>query len=265
MEKSKKRIKLAFLGSGSGITRRGRFPSGVIIDDRIMVDAPPQAMVHLKKMNVNTDEIEEIFITHFHPDHVLGLVMMLQEWLTTKSRKKPVKIYGPIGMTEFLTSLFDSFYLELNNDYSSLCLFTELPARESHHNMGDFEFYTVPLEHTPRCIGYRIKYQGRTIAVSGDTGMCDNVRKLFDADAVVLEMTFVLESHQGHLNMKEHLPKVVGMMKEDARLFLYHFTETNDDIYYKLLTSGDDKDKKLLEILQREDVELTDDLKVYMV
>ncbi len=49
-------------------------------------------------------EIDEVYITHFHADHVLGLPGMLKTY-GLQARERPLRVFGPAG----LRRLFDVF------------------------------------------------------------------------------------------------------------------------------------------------------------
>jgi ribonuclease Z len=49
-------------------------------------------------------DLEEIFITHFHADHVLGLPGMLKTF-ALRGRELPLVVYGPPGLVALLDSL----------------------------------------------------------------------------------------------------------------------------------------------------------------
>jgi ribonuclease Z len=49
-------------------------------------------------------ELEEIFITHFHADHVLGLPGMLKTF-SLRGRERPLTVYGPPGLRDLFVAL----------------------------------------------------------------------------------------------------------------------------------------------------------------
>ena len=49
-------------------------------------------------------DLEEIFVTHFHADHVLGLPGMLKTF-ALRGRELPLEVYGPRGLRDLLGSL----------------------------------------------------------------------------------------------------------------------------------------------------------------
>jgi ribonuclease Z len=49
----------------------------------------------------------KVFISHLHGDHVLGLPGLLQS-MTLLDRKKPLEVYGPIGLADFLRAFSEA-------------------------------------------------------------------------------------------------------------------------------------------------------------
>jgi len=54
-------------------------------------------------------QISQIFITHFHGDHFLGLPGLIQT-MQLNDREKPLHIYGPVGMKNLASELFSLGY-----------------------------------------------------------------------------------------------------------------------------------------------------------
>ena len=49
-------------------------------------------------------ELEDIFLTHFHADHVLGLPGMLKTF-ALRGRERPLTVYGPPGLQVLFQAL----------------------------------------------------------------------------------------------------------------------------------------------------------------
>jgi ribonuclease Z len=72
--------------------------------DRLLVDCAEGTQRQLLRCDVGLVELEEIFLTHFHADHYLGLPGMLKTY-SLRGREVPLTIYGPHGLRELLSSL----------------------------------------------------------------------------------------------------------------------------------------------------------------
>ncbi len=90
---------MVFLGtSGSAPTAR-RAPSATLLrrgGERILVDCAEGTQRQLLRSDVGLVELAEVFLTHLHADHYLGLPGMLKTF-ALRGRELPLTVYGPIG------------------------------------------------------------------------------------------------------------------------------------------------------------------------
>lgn len=63
--------------------------------------------------NLNFKNVEAIFLTHLHGDHIFGLFNMLRG-ITHHCRSNFVDIVGPLGIKELLQTVFKIADLELS-------------------------------------------------------------------------------------------------------------------------------------------------------
>lgn len=62
-------------------------------DSPILVDAGSNPLGKIKNLGINDESLQDVILTHFHPDHVAGVPnMMMHMWLL--GRKTPMRIYG---------------------------------------------------------------------------------------------------------------------------------------------------------------------------
>src|SRR5918912_1138391 len=99
-------LDVLFVGTaGSAPTARRGLPAILIRHggDRLLFDCGEGTQRQLVR-SIGLIELEEIFITHFHADHVLGLPGMLKTF-ALRQRERPLTVYGPPG----LRALFRAF------------------------------------------------------------------------------------------------------------------------------------------------------------
>lgn len=96
-----------FLGtSGSAPTAR-RATSATLVrrgGDRLLFDCGEGTQRQLLRSDVGLVDLEEIFLTHFHADHYLGLPGMLKTF-ALRGREVPLTLYGPNGLRDLLAAL----------------------------------------------------------------------------------------------------------------------------------------------------------------
>jgi ribonuclease Z len=96
-------LSLFFVGTaGSVPTARRGLPALLLRRgaDRILFDCGEGTQRQLLR-SVGLMDLTDVFITHFHADHWLGLPGMLQTF-DLRGRERPLTIYGPPGLTKLL-------------------------------------------------------------------------------------------------------------------------------------------------------------------
>jgi ribonuclease Z len=99
-------LDVLFLGTaGSSPSPRRGLPATLLRrgGDRLLIDCGEGTQRQLMR-SVGLIELEEIFITHFHADHVLGLPGILKTF-ALRQRERPLTIHGPLGLRRLLQLL----------------------------------------------------------------------------------------------------------------------------------------------------------------
>ena len=111
-------IKITFLGTGGSwpVPRRG-MPSLAIQIDEIMnlFDCGEGTQKQIMKSKLSFMRINNVFITHFHGDHFLGLLGLIQS-MSFNNRTEPLNIYGPPGAIRILSNALNVGYYTLGFD-----------------------------------------------------------------------------------------------------------------------------------------------------
>jgi ribonuclease Z len=89
-------FRVTFLGTGGSIPQAGRSPSAVAVEregDLMLFDCGEGTQRQMMKYTTGFT-VEDIFVTHRHGDHLLGIPGLTQTW-TFQGREEPVRIYCP--------------------------------------------------------------------------------------------------------------------------------------------------------------------------
>ena len=99
-------LDIVFLGTaGSAPTARRGLPATLIRrgGERLLIDCGEGTQRQLIR-SVGLVDLDEIFITHFHADHVLGLPGILKTF-GLQGRERPLTVYGPAGLEQLFRVL----------------------------------------------------------------------------------------------------------------------------------------------------------------
>ena len=106
-------MKLTILGSCAASPSSIGFTSSQILQVNgasYLIDCGEGTQIQLRKNKIKFNTIEHIFISHLHGDHFFGLPGLISS-LNLLGRKKPLNIYGPIGLKKAITFLLCARHL----------------------------------------------------------------------------------------------------------------------------------------------------------
>ena len=99
-------LDVLFVGTaGSAPTARRGLPATLVRrgGERLLFDCGEGTQRQLVR-SVGLVEIDEVFISHFHADHVLGLPGLLKTY-GLQARERPLSVYGPLGLRTLFETL----------------------------------------------------------------------------------------------------------------------------------------------------------------
>ena len=94
-------FRVTFLGTGGSIPQAGRSPSAVAVEregDLLLFDCGEGTQRQMMRHTTGF-AVDNVFVTHKHGDHLLGLPGLTQTW-TFQGREDPVRIYCPHEVVE---------------------------------------------------------------------------------------------------------------------------------------------------------------------
>ena len=104
-------MELVLLGTGCPKVDHKRFgPSNLVTTNKakILIDCGSGVTQRLDQIKVSTAEIDALFLTHLHSDHVVDLYqLIISSWHSY--RIKPWLIYGPKGTKKFVSKIMDAW------------------------------------------------------------------------------------------------------------------------------------------------------------
>jgi ribonuclease Z len=146
-------LDLVFLGTSASMPTALRAPPGILVrrgGERLLFDCAEGTQRQLQRSTVGLPDLEEIFLTHFHADHYLGLPGMLKTFALRGRDGVPLVVYGPPGLKELFSRL-KPFLGRLPYRLTTV----ELGPGEELER-GEYLLETFALDHGVSAIGYAI-------------------------------------------------------------------------------------------------------------
>ena len=173
---------LTLLGTkgGPAIRPGGPSPTSMLLTlcgRRMVIDCGLGVSRGLVETGMSLKELDLVFITHLHSDHVLELGPLIHTAWTT-GLDHPVAVYGPPGTravwTGFLASLAYDIETRIADegrpDLASLVTVTEYGAGVILQE-GDLQVEALRVDHPPvaECFALKVSGSGKTVVFSADT------------------------------------------------------------------------------------------------
>jgi len=154
----------------------------------IIIDAGSGGARTLSRMGYPLGEIDAVFLTHLHSDHMDGLGELLMQTWVNGGRDVPMPVHGPAGVEEVVGG-FNAAY-RLDSTYRTGHHGPEIANPEGRggapvpislpagpggqavvYEAGGVTVTAFEVSHAPiePAFGYRVDYKGRSVSISGDT------------------------------------------------------------------------------------------------
>ena len=124
---------------------------------QLLIDCGEGTQIALRRRGWSVNPLDYILITHFHADHISGLIGLLLS-MGNADRVKPVTMVGPRGLEKVVSSL-RIIAPELPFDIE----FMELSEPMEYLKLGAFDITAFRARHAIPCYGYSVEIprQGR--------------------------------------------------------------------------------------------------------
>lgn len=216
--------KLIILGSSNAVSSmESENTHMVLVGEKrnVMVDCVNNPIRRLEQAGVDFMDLTDLILTHFHPDHVSGVPLLLMDlWL--RGRKESINIYGLHHTLDRMEQLMTMYSWENWPNFFPVA-FHRLPASENTRVLDCDEFKVVssPVHHLIPTIGLRFDFKSnqKSLAYSCDTEPCVEVVHLAEAADVLIHEA--AGASQGHSSAAQ--AGQIAAQAEVSKLLLIHY------------------------------------------
>jgi ribonuclease Z len=162
-------ISVTLLGTSCMVPTKERNVSGFYLDyngEGILVDCGEGTQRQMNIANINRNKVRKMLITHWHGDHVSGILGLIQT-ISNSIESATLEIFGPVETRKRFKSLLDSTYF--GNLGKLKISITEIDCKTitTFYENENYYLEAIPLEHGIPTLGYRfVEKDRRRIAVS---------------------------------------------------------------------------------------------------
>lgn len=186
-------MQLIVLGSGTAIPSAERGASGYLVESGetlLLLDCGSGTVQRLARARYRVEELEAVFISHAHLDHIGDLPSLLFAMRMSGYTRPTLELHGGPGLSRYVDGFRNLF-----GDAIVPSVDTELRVeerREGTFQVGELLCRVLPVQHHETSVGIRIEDpSGARLAYLGDTAPCDAAIELCrKVDLAVIECSY---------------------------------------------------------------------------
>jgi ribonuclease BN (tRNA processing enzyme) len=204
-------MQLVVLGSGTSVPHPQRAASAHWLETSsgsLLLDASAAAVHRMAQEDLQWAQLDAIWISHFHLDHVGGVAPFLfgtKYAPQTKERRKPLVIYGGYGLKKLLTAFDEAGDYKLFEQPFPIEV-REVAPRTEFEILAGLHARTFSTPHTRESLAVSLTdAQGATLVYTSDTGYTDALGHFAEgAQLFMMECSFRrAKPVETHLELKD--------------------------------------------------------------
>ncbi|MEI8067533.1 MAG: ribonuclease Z [Candidatus Shapirobacteria bacterium] len=231
-------MKVTILGTGTFYVDLTRSAQSYLIEvdnKKILVDCGPGTLMRLSEIGLKTEDLDYIFLTHFHPDHSSDLFAILMGFRLKEifhkgeDFKTPI-ICGPAGIQDFIKKLSHVYELPAFDTYSKV----EFREYQESMKLGEITVKTFKVDHIAfgfkaNAYALRFEFDDSILAFSGDSTKCDGlVNACEKANLFICDASFdKSQTALAHLNTTD-IGEVAEISQVDNVVLSHFYPETKN-------------------------------------
>ena len=214
----------------SGSLDRNQECISFLIAENIAIDAGNL----MRPLGKDSNNIEHVFLTHAHFDHILDLPFLIETHF--ESRNKPLTIYGlkqTIDSVEqhlFNETIWPQFQHILHPKSQHPLLSFEILELDKTVTVDDYEITPIEAIHTEGSCGFVLKKENVSCLISGDTYRNPNIAQIINNDtsiqSLLIDVSFPTHLSELALESKHLTPtlltEILSDLKRTVSIFPYH-------------------------------------------
>ncbi|MGE5259479.1 MAG: MBL fold metallo-hydrolase [Actinomycetota bacterium] len=186
-------MRMTIIGCGDAFGAGGRLQTSFHVrsaPSTFLIDCGTSTLIGLRRLGLEPNEIDAVFVTHLHGDHFGGLPWLVIDGHYVSKRKRPLIVTGPRDIEARYLTAAEALYPGITTNPPGF----ELVFREYDEpkplDVGGVTVTPFEVQHPSGAPPYALRFglEGKVLGFTGDTGWVDVLCEVArDADLFISE------------------------------------------------------------------------------
>jgi len=221
-------MRLTIIGCGDAFGAGGRLQTSFHVrsaPSTFLIDCGTSTLIGMRRLGLEPNDIDAVFVTHLHGDHFGGLPWFLIDGQYVSKRTRPLIVTGPRGIEARYLTAAEALYPGVTTNNPGFDIVFREYEEQKPLDVGGVVVTPFEVKHPSGAPPYALRFmlEGKVIAFTGDTGwvevLCDVARgaDLFISECFQYDLTLpihldyaTIDANYARLNAKRVLLTHMG-------------------------------------------------------
>jgi ribonuclease BN (tRNA processing enzyme) len=168
-------MRLTIIGCGDAFGAGGSLQTSLHVRSlasTFLIDCGASSLIGMRKLGLEPNEVETLFVSHLHGDHFGGLPWLLVDAIYVSNRRRPLQVTGPRGIEARFVTAAEALYPNLTTTKRNFELSFIEYEEQKPITVGGITVTPYEVKHPSGAPPYALRFaiDGKVLAFTGDTG-----------------------------------------------------------------------------------------------
>ncbi|HEX7533299.1 MAG TPA: MBL fold metallo-hydrolase [Methyloceanibacter sp.] len=173
-------MRLTIIGCGDAFGAGGRLHTSFHVRSQqstFLIDCGATVLVGMRRLGLEANDIDTVFVTHLHGDHFGGLPWLLIDGQYVSKRTRPLVVTGPRGIEARFLTAAEALYPGITTAERGFDLIFREYQEQVPLEAGGVSVTPFEVKHPSGAPPYALRFtiDGKVVAFTGDTGWVDTL------------------------------------------------------------------------------------------
>jgi ribonuclease BN (tRNA processing enzyme) len=176
-------MQVTIIGCGDAFGAGGSLQTSFLVRASaatFLIDCGVTTLIGMRRLKLQPDMVDTVFVSHLHGDHFGGLVWFLIDAIYVSARTRPLTVTGPKGIAARFATTAEAVYPGITKTKRNFDLVFLEYKEQTPLDLGGVGVTPFEVHHPSGAPPYALRFHldGKVLAFTGDTGWVEVLCKV---------------------------------------------------------------------------------------